>query len=1045
MSAERAHRESPVQEHLVQQLVALQGYMRRDPNKHYDKALAMDRDMTLAFIKTSQPQAWEQLSQHYAESAEDTFFTQLAQSLKKHGLLSVLRQGIKIVPGIPFSLCHFRPASGLEPKRMAEYEANILSVMDEVEYSQKNGNRIDVVLFLNGLPIVTIEVKNKMTETTFRHAEKQYKEDRPPAGEPLLTFKRGALVHFALDEYNASMTTRLQKAKTRFLYFNRGSSRLDGLDGGAGNPDDIENENPIAYFYSNGEWGDAIFSRAVLIDVIGKFMHLESKGKNQSMIFPRFHQLDAVQKLTSHAQAQGPGQNYLIQHSTGSGKSNTIAWLAHQVINLHDSEDRQIFHTAIVVTDRRVLNSQLQTIISQFEQTQGVVKNIDGTSRQLKEAIESGARIIVTTIQKFTTDHLKAVSGQSNRNFAVIIDEAHSSQSGKSAQYMVDALTRDAESSEDVGDLMAEYQKSSEDVEDLIAEYQKSRGPQANISYFAFTATPRNVTLERFGVKQAGKPPQPFHLYSMRQAIEEKYIIDVLKNCMSYESYYELEKAIADDPLFRERRGQRTVAKWASLHPTAIGQKAEIMVEHFRRHVMKMLEGQAKAMIVTQSREHARRYYLAVIKYIEEQGYSDMKTLVAFSGELKVDGVAYTEAGINGFSEKELPTRFGGIQPDGTEYPDNYQFLIVAEKYQTGFDQPKLCAMYVDRKLAGAELPKLKKNDQELEDSEQQKRVRELEGLQAVQTLSRLNRTHTGKDKTFVLLFRNTIEDIQIAFKPWFEETTLEASTDPNQIYDLERRLYASGYLKQDEIERFAEIYFKGNLKPYDRVQLEGLVRLAVQRFDADDDEGRQDEFRQLLRSYGRFYAFIAQIITLDDTSLEKLDAYGSWLLRLLPSRQIPPELDITDDMLRLQAFKVEQKEQADASLAPGTSEPLAPISAMGANSYTEDEKKELSEIVRAFNERHGTLFTEADMVRFGQINQEILNDGMVEMLRNNPPDVVYSAFSQAFFQGAIRMFQRDNEMRNIVMTDAEAREQATRFFFNLALREVMGGSRNAN
>ena len=901
----------------------------------------------------------------------------------------MLRQGIKIVPGIKFSLCYFRPASGLEPKRVAEYQSNILSVMKEVEYSPRHGNRLDVVLFLNGLPIVTMEAKNLLTGSTFRHAEKQYRADRSPAGEPLLTFKRGALVHFAFDGDNVSMTTRLQNGKTRFLPFNR------GRDGGAGNPD-VEDEFRVAYLYRSGDWGDAIFSRAVLLDVIGQFIHLEKDGKKEALIFPRFQQLDAVRRIMAHARECGTGHNYLIQHSAGSGKSNTIGWLAHHAIKLHDATDRPVFDTAIIVTDRVVLDRQLQGTVSQFEQTQGVVKRIDGTSRQLKEAIAKGARIIVSTIQKFSTEHLKEISGQGTRRFAVIVDEAHSSQSGKSAQAMTDALTREA--------------SSSDDIEDIIAAYQKARGPKANISFFAFTATPRNVTLERFGIKGPDGLPHAFHLYSMRQAIEEGFILDVLQNYMTYKAYYELEKAIEDDPKLSGRKGQRKVARYANLHPTAIGQKVEIIVEHFRRHVMDMLDGQAKAMIVASSREHALRYYFGVRDYIKAQGYGDLKALVAFSGDLTFEGETYTEADLNDFAETELPSRFDGFKPDGTRYPDQYQILIVADKYQTGFDQPKLCAMYVDRKLAG---------------------------LQAVQTLSRLNRTTAGKEQTFVLDFQNTIEDIQTAFRPFYGVTALEANSDPNMVYDLEGRLLKFGYLDQDEIERFAQTFYKGPLDGSDRAKLEGLVREAVARFEADDDEGRQEEFRQLLKSFMRFYSFIAQVMRLDDTSLEKLYSYGAWLARLLPNREVPPEIEITDDMLQLQAFKVENKEQGSASLSPGDRATLKAISEFGAKPYTEDEQKELSEIVKAFNERHGTQFTEEDMIRFERVNKDIMNDDLTDMLRNNPPDVVYTAFSQAFFQGAIKMFQKDNEMRNIVLTDAEARDKATRHFFNQALREA--------
>jgi type I restriction enzyme R subunit len=988
-AASSIHKERVVQDHLIDQLVAGEGYLRRIAVDHYDRGLAMDRALVLQFFQATQSEEWQKLVDHYSTSAEETFFTQLAKALKDRGLLDVLRKGVKIVPGIKLSLCYFKPASGLEPKRVAEYEANVLSVMDEVEYSQKHGGRLDVVLFLNGLPVATMETKNILTGSTFKHAEKQYKKDRSPAGEPLLTFKRGALVHFALDEDNVSMTTRLANGKTRFLPFNR------GREGGAGNPD-VDGEFRVAYLYRSGTWGQAVFSREVLLDIIGRFMHLEVDGKSELMIFPRFQQLDAVRKLIAHARASGPGNNYLIQHSAGSGKSNTIGWLAHQAINLHDEADKPIFNTAIIVTDRVVLDRQLQDTVTQFEQTAGVVKKIDGTSRQLKEAIAKGARIIVTTIQKFSTDHLKEISGQSGRTFAVIVDEAHGSQSGKSADALKAALTRD--------------ENDLNDVEKAIAEAQRLRGPQPNISYFAFTATPRNVTLELFGTKDANGEPHAFHVYSMRQAIEEGFILDVLQNYMTYKAYYQLEKAIEDDPELSGRRGQRRVARYANLHPTAIGQKVEIIVEHFRRHVMNDLGGQAKAMIVTQSREHALKYYFGVRDYIKQHGYHDLRALVAFSGDLELDGQTYTEAELNGFSETELPSRFDGFKLDGTPYSQQYQVLIVAEKYQTGFDQPKLCAMYVDRKLAG---------------------------LQAVQTLSRLNRTKTSKARTYILDFQNNIEDIQTAFRPYFETAALEAVSDPNQVYELEGRLYKFGIVDKQEINRFAETYYKGPLDATDRAMLEGLVRHAVARFEAEDDDGRQEEFRQLLKSYMRFYSFVAQIVRLDDTELEKLYSYASWLARLLPNREVPPDIEITDDMLRLQAFKVITKDKGSASLSPGDNEPLKAIKEFGAKPYTEDEKKELSEIVKAFNDRHGTEFTEADMIRFEAVNQEILDDDLTEMLRNNPPDVVYKAFSEAFFQGAIRMFQRDKQMQNIVLTDAEARDKATRHFFNRAIRSA--------
>lgn len=990
-SPEKLHTEQVVERHIVDQLVGGQGYEERPPEA-FDKALGLDRDMVLTFVKGTQPTVWQKLEGQFPGAADQEFFRNLEQALKNRGILEVLREGFKMVPNMHFRLMFPRPASSLNPDLVRLYEDNRLTVMTQVVYSMRHGNAIDIVLFLNGLPVATMEVKNTLTGQTFRHAESQYRKDRPPAGEPLLTFKRGALVHFALDQENVSMTTRLMNGKTRFLPFNR------GRDGGAGNPD-IDGEFAIGYLYTDQPEGKAIFGREVWIDLMSKFVHLDKSDGKQVMLFPRFQQLDCVRKTLAHARVHGPGHNYLEQHSAGSGKSNTIAWLAHQAINLHDNQDRPIFDTAIIITDRLVLDRQLQSTVASFEKTPGVVKKIDGTSRDLREAIEAGARIIITTIQKFGTEHLAKLSGVNTRRFAIIIDEAHSSQSGKSNAQMVRSLTR-----------------SSEDVEDVILEYQRARGPQPNISFFAFTATPRPVTLERFGRIGPDGTPQAFHLYSMRQAIEEGFILDVLQNYTTYQAYFQLEKAIEDDPALRTRDGQRRVARFARLHPTNIAQKVEVIVEHFRRHVMKELGGQAKAMVVTESREHALRYWQGLKAYIEKQGYTDLKALVAFSGDLEIDGQTWSEEAANGFTEGELPKRFNGIKPDGTPYEVQYQILVVAEKYQTGFDQPKLCAMYVDKKL---------------------------DGLQAVQTLARLNRTYPGKDRTFVLDFRNSMEDIRTAFAPFFEATLLEERTNFNQIYTLEAQIRSCPQIDMTEIETFAAAFFVGrDLTSSERTKLEAIVRRARDRFLLADDEAAMEEFRQLAKSYMRFYAFVSQVVPLGDSNLERLYVYLDWLARLLPSRSIPAQIDITDDMLRLEAYRIEKTDEGSASLTAGDGTRMRPIEEFGASPYTEEEERSLSEIVSAFNERHGTMFSREDFLRLERVNQEILeDDDLREMIRNNPEDVVRPEFEALFMGALIRMFQRDTEMQSAVMSDNEAREMAIRHFFRTARRQVFEGA----
>lgn len=988
ISSTKLHTEEAVELHLIDQLVTRQGWVQRS-YKDFDRKLALDKEMIEEFVKTTQPDAWKKLCDQYPGRESDTLSRQVEARLKAVGTLEVLRQGITIVPGIKITLCAFKPASGLNQASLRAYEGNILSVMQQVRYSLRNENAIDVVLFVNGIPIATLELKNTLTGSTYQTAEKQYRKDRAPNGEPLLTFKRGALVHFALDQDNVSMTTHLNNGKTRFLPFNR------GRDNGAGNPD-VEGEFRIAYLYRDIGARKAVFSREVFLGILHRFVLVDEveqpNGRvKRTTIWPRFQQLDAVRMLIQDAKENGAGQNYLFQHSAGSGKSNTIAWAAHHLATLHDDLDKPIFDTIIIVTDRVVLDRQLQQTVKSFAQTQGYVVPIDGTSRQLKKAIQDGAKIIISTIHKFSTDQLSVLKNEANRRFAIIIDEAHSSQSGKHADSMARVLA-DGE--------LTEQEQELDDTEKALLELQRLRGPQGNLSYLAFTATPKNVTLERFG-RITDKGPAPFHLYSMRQAVEEGFILDVLRNYQTYKSYAQLEKAIDEDPRLLERKSARKVARFIDFHPSAMIQKAEVIVEHFRRHALPLIDGQGKAMVVTASREHAIKTYQAITKYITDQGYTDVRALVAFSSEIEVDGQPYTEVGINGFAETELPRQFDG---------GSYNVLVVAEKYQTGFDQPKLVAMYIDRRLTG---------------------------LQAVQTLARLNRIFPGKDRTFILDFRNTVEEIQEAFRPYYNVTTMEDVSDPNQVYNLQARLLAFGVLDADEIDRFIDRFINAARRVDERPVLEGVVRQAITRFTNNLDEDEQEEFRQVLASFLRFYSFIAQVVHLGDTDLEKLHIYGSWLKRMLPTRQAPQGEDVTDDMLELDAYKLQKEgDPQDASLGAEDHAPLSPIDRFGANPFTEEEAKTLSEIIEAFNSRHGTEFSEEDYIRFEAVNQDILDDdAWAEMLRNNDPRDVQPRFEAEFVRRTIQAFQRDGAMRNAFMQDQEARNMLMQLMFRRAVR----------
>ena len=902
------------------------GYHKRRP-EDYDRGLCLLSNDVLDFVLATQPKEWRRLTQHYGVQVKERFLKRLSSEIERRGALDVLRRGVKDM-GCAFRLAFFRPASGLNEETRRLYAASFFAVARQVRYSLKNENSLDLVLFLNGIPIFTAELKNPLTGQTVEDAIRQYKTDRDPR-EPLFAYGR-CLGHFAVDADLVYVTTRLAGPGTRFLPFNRGNY------GGAGNPPvpPTQTGYPTAYL-----WEETL-ARDSVLDLVRQFIHeveeedeAGRKTGKRSLIFPRYQQLDCVRRLVADARVKGAGQRYLIQHSAGSGKSFTIAWLAHQFSTLHDARDRRVFDSIVVITDRRVLDRQLQSTIRQFEQTLGVVENIDTTSRQLKEALEAGKTIIVTTLQKFPV--IAAEIGElPGQRFALIVDEAHSSQSGESTKSLKAVLSpaslEEAEREESGAETPEEELESA-----ILAEMEK-RGRLSNASTFAFTATPKPKTLELFGTRRSDGSFMPFHLYSMRQAIEEGFILDVLASYTTYQAYWRLWKTVEDDPSYDKQKAAYLLKSFVELHPHAIGEKVRIMVEHFAERVQNRIGGRAKAMIVTRSRLHAVRYKLAVDKYLAERGYG-FKALVAFSGAVEDGGRSYTEPGMNGLSEAQTAKAF--------EAPDQ-RFLIVANKFQTGFDQPLLHTMYVDKKLGG---------------------------VNAVQTLSRLNRTHPGKEDAMVLDFENEADDIKAAFEPYYETTLLSEATDPNLLYDIRTRLAAFPVYAPADVDGFTGIYF-GDAATQDR--LHAVLAPVVERFKELHEEERP-EFRGQLTDYVRLYAFVAQVLTFADADLEKLYVFARHLRRLLPAdrEELPREVQQNIDM---ESYRIQEMGSGKIGLARKTGV-LDPIGTKDAHGHVVEVMETLSRIIAELNERFGVDLGPAHRVTIEQMMEKLDGDAALE------------------------------------------------------------------
>lgn len=940
----------------------------------YDRTLALDPVQLFGFIEDTQPDEWGQLERHHGADAQAKFLKRLTTELAARGSLDVFRRGVKDM-GVTIRLTYFKPASTAGPELVKRYEQNRLSVVRQLPYDAGHKKTLDLTIFLNGIPLVTAELKNLVTGQTVEHAVKQYRFDRHLADQ-IFRYTERALVHFAVDPDDVRMTTHLEGRDTFFLPFNK------GRESGAGNPD-----NPTGY--RTAYLWERVWARDSLLDIVQRFIDIEYRDnvgakkhpKKGKVIFPRYHQIDVVRKLEAASLAAGPGSNYLIMHSTGSGKSLSIAWTAHRLFSLHDTNDERIFHSVIVVTDRVVLDQQLQNTIYGIDHKHGVVEAIEGgiKSEKLAVALEHGVPIIVVTLQTFpfVMDKLGELEA---RNYAVIVDEAHSSQTGTSAAGMKRVLAaaslEEAEEEDEAGQAV--------DLEDELLRMVAERGPQPNLSYFAFTATPKAKTLEMFGTKDSDGRFRPFHAYSMKQAIEEGFIMDVLSNYTTYERFFKLAKTIEEDPAFESRQAAKAIARFIELHPHNIAQKVEIIVDHFRKAVRPKIGGKAKAMVVTGSRLHALRYYFALRTQLQNVGVDDIGVLVAFSGTVHDPGTGldYTEPSLNGFSEKELPKQFDGSK---------FKILVVAEKYQTGFNQPLLHTMYVDKKLAG---------------------------VRAVQAIGRLNRTAPGKENTFVLDFVNREEDILQSFKPYYEEAVLASATDPNLLYDLERTLKDYGIFYAEEVDQFVDVLLKPVNEPGDPGLLNSIVDNAVNRFMGSDEEG-QETFRKTLGQFNRLYAFLSHVVTFQDVELEKLFLYGRWLFRKLPAGAGYPALELDDDVA-LQAYRIEKKFEGKIDLGAEEGEELKPVTAVGTR-LTPEQFLRLSELIKAINERFGLNLTDADVLFFEQVGQDMMADDELEtQAKANPKEGFKIVFEEAFLGKVLNRKDRNEEMLKMVLDSPE-------------------------
>ena len=948
--------ESLITRHLVEKEGFLEGV-----TGDYDPDLCLIPDDVVSFVRALQPARWEEFVRiaGHIEEARDRLLKRVRDIVKEFGTVHALRKGISLhgAGASPLVLCAFEPSNpAVATVATANYGLNIFRVIRQVRFSATTGQSLDMVLFVNGLPVFTAELKNELTGQDWRDAVHQYRTTRDPKDSPLFALGR-CLAHFAVDHTQVHMASQLQGSATRFLPFNR------GYDGGAGNP-------PSRTGYATSYLWEEVWTRQSILELVQRFVRLVDvygdggkKTGARRQQFPRYHQLRCVRDLAEHARRHGAGHRYLNQHSAGSGKTACIAWLAARLVGLHHEDGRNVFDSVIVISDRRVIDRQLQRELQQVVDTLGILQVIDGdrggTSKDLREALQNGKKIIVSTLQKFSVI-ANSVGELPGTRFAVIVDEAHSSQAGESGRHVQQALASLPEADGDASEART--------YEDVIVEELRKRGPQPNLSYFAFTATPKPQTLELFGIRRPDGTHGPFSLYPMRQAIEEGFILDVLKNYSTYDQYWNLMKKVQGDPVFDTPKARGLLRNFVSRHEDMIERKVSIAVDHFVARVAGQMGGEAKAMIVTGSRLQAVRYRKALDQYLARVAPT-MRALVAFTGTVKDpdSNTEYTEPGMNSVDGRTVSEN----QTADEFRKSEYRFLVVASKFQTGFDQPKLVAMYVDRKL---------------------------QGVTAVQTLSRLNRMAEGKPETFVLDYANAAEAIREAFQPFYDRTHLVGETDPNRLYDIRTKLQAREFFTNDQVESLAAIWFEPKARSTQRAR-ETTIRKAVaiidqvvqswKQLDPDD----QEDIRSKARDFVTLYAYVSQLVPFDDPELEKLNAFLGLLVMKLPGQitELPIEVQ---RMVDLASLAVRPTGTRNIDLERDLTE-VTPIDFGGDGKALSDaDLQALSEIIAELNRKHGTEFTEDEIRVIQRLDEKISSDpGLQAQLQNAAPDATRQTF----------------------------------------------------